>query len=90
MIPYFFKKILAGDINSLNLLVIYAITGFTSQCCLCRTKRGTEERFSNDVARSHHILQSCITMIMAQPRRYMTFPQRKSLSSPVTYKSLMA
>ena len=25
MVPYFFKKILAGDINSLNLLVYYAI-----------------------------------------------------------------
>ena len=26
MIPYFFKKILAGDINSLNLLVILGVS----------------------------------------------------------------
>ena len=31
MIPYFLKKILAGDINSLNLLVL---SGTTISCCV--------------------------------------------------------
>ena len=30
MIPYFFKKILAGDLNSLNLLVFLSV--FLSKC----------------------------------------------------------
>ena len=35
------------------------------------------------------ICKAVLTMIMAQSRRYMNCPQRKSLSLPVTYKSLI-
>ena len=74
----------------MEVLLYMQLQGLHLSAVCVGPRRGTEDRFSNDAARSHHDLQSCITMIMAQPRRYMNFPQRKSLSSPVTYKSLMA